>query len=213
MIVIKADNVLTATREAYDTLLKGSPNSSDPSIFKEDSAAIEISPSDISLSGFSIKNNKFVYENDYSQYLPRVAKELVREEEIDYSRIFLASKSVDAVVDYIKQIPDSRRNVISVWSPTYLDPAIVGVCITQLYFRLRDGALELHSHGRANDAYRLLLLDMQLAMCIQKDVAKRVGVDAGMYIHFSDSLHLYKKYQEDIEWQHELMATNPIWQV
>jgi thymidylate synthase len=87
------------------------------------------------------------------------------------------------------------------------------VCNTQKYFRLRDGKLELHSHSRANDAYRLLLLDMQLASCIHHEAAKRLDVEMGTYIHFSDSLHFYNQYAKDIEWQRSFMDTATIWQV
>ena len=127
MIIVKTDNILTAIKQAYIDLLQGSANSSDPSILKEDSAVIEIEAEQVPLKGFSIQGDRFIYDNDYRVYMPRIGEELIAEEEIHYSQLFLADKSVESIVNCIKRIPDSRRNVISTWSPRYLDPAIISV--------------------------------------------------------------------------------------
>jgi thymidylate synthase len=118
---------------------------------------------------------------------------------------------VEALVEHFRLYPDSRRQVATIWSPKYLDPKVVGVCITQLYCRLRNNALDLHSHARANDAYRLLLLDMQLAIGVQREIARQLGVSAGRYAHYVDSLHFYKRYKIEIEKQRKYMQNSPVW--
>lgn len=211
MIIIEKESVVVAAREALLAIMETRPNISDSSILRERSAVIRIKPGGINPVGFYINANTFVYKGDYATYIPEIDTSLVAEEERDYTKLFLANGAIDSLILALRKNNDSRRAVVSSWDSQYLDPKVVGVCITQLYARLRDGKLELHSHARANDAYRLLLLDMQLALCIQQELAERVGVPVGEYIHFIDSLHVYKKYAPQIERQLQYMRENSLW--
>jgi len=213
MITVQASNHLTAAKQAfYDLYEKGAENTSDRSIWREDTAAIEISaPLMGETDGFSIKDSRFRYLGNYAAYFPTVDPALITAEEEDYSELFLQSGGLKTLVEHFRLYPDSRRQLFSSWLPMHMDPKVVGVCITQLYCRLRNNTLELHSHARANDAYRLLLLDMQLAMSVQREIASQLNVPLGRYTHFVDSLHFYKQYESDIERQRAYMQTSPHW--
>jgi len=211
MISITTDTVTEAAKEGFFNLLSCPQNTSDPTILRESVAAIEVTNPSLEQQGFIIQNNSFVYQKNYQDYIPSIDTELVSEEERDYTRLFISSGHIDSIIHHLIKFPASRRNLISSWAPIYLDPTVVGVCITHLYFRLYNGKLEVHSHARANDAYRLLLLDMQLATSIQAEVAKAIDKPVGKYIHFSDSLHFYKQYENVIEQQKAYMTTSEIW--
>jgi hypothetical protein len=211
VIVVEQGTVVEAAREALFAVLETSPNTSDESILREASAVIRVTPGGYKPAGFRIQDNVFQYEGNYLDYVPEVDNTLVDEEERDYTKLFLASGAVSAITQALLKDGDSRRCVASSWDEKYLDPQVVGVCITQLYARLRSGRLELHSHARANDAYRLLLLDMQLGLCIQEAMAQAIGVPVGEYIHFVDSLHVYKRYEAQIERQRQYMRSCPLW--
>ena len=213
MIIVQANNLLTATKQAFfDLYTNGSQNMSDKGIWFEDAAVIEIEDPDAdNIKGFMIEQNKFQYLGDYKMYFPEVNLALISAEEEDYTKIFLQSGEIETLVDHFRLYPDSRRQLISSWLPKYMDPKVIGVCITQLYCRLRNNSLVLHSHSRATDAYRLLLLDMQLATTIQREIARQLGVPVGRYIHYIDSLHFYRKYKANIENQLRYMETSPSW--
>jgi hypothetical protein len=211
MIVIEQNNVVAAAREALFAVLETSPNTSDESILYEATAAIRIIPGGSKPAGFRIQDNIFQYVGNYLDYVPEVDGMLVDDEERDYTKLFLASGAVPAITQALLNDGNSRRCVASSWDDKYLDPQVVGVCITQLYARMRNGKLEFHSHARANDAYRLLLLDMQLALCIQEAIAQAIGVPVGEYVHFADSLHVYKKYEAKIKRQRQYMQGCSLW--
>lgn len=213
MIIAHTSSPVAAAKQVFlDLYTKGTPNTSDESIWREDAAVIEIEASATDdLKGFVIKDERFQYLGDYKLYFPEVDSSLIKAEEEDYTKLFLQSGGLETLVSHFRLYPDSRRQLISSWSPKYMDPKVIGVCITQLYCRLRNNSLELHSHARANDAYRLLLLDMQLAISVQKEIARQLGVPVGRYIHYVDSLHLYKRYKTNIENQLVYMYSAPAW--
>lgn len=216
MIIIKTQyNPVVAARKTFLSLYhEGVENSSDKSIWLEDAAVIEVEApgKDGAPKGFIIEQGQFRYRGDYKLYFPTIDLALVATEEKDYTKLFLQSGSLETLVNHFRLYPDSRRQLVSSWSPKYMDPKVVGVCITQLYCRLRNGTLELHSHARANDAYRLLLLDMQLAMSIQKEIAHQLKMPMGRYVHYVDSLHFYKDYKPEIENQLTYMQESVVWQ-
>jgi len=212
MIVVEQSSVVTAVKEAFFAVLAAEPNTSDPSILHEDAAVIRVTPTADIPPGFIIRDNTFHYQGTYSDYFPEVDADLVGEEERDYTKLFLSNNAVRDMTQAIIKDTDSRRCLATSWDKRYLNPQVVGVCITQLYARMHNGKLELHSHARANDAYRLLLLDMQLALCIQRAIATAAEVPTGDYIHFVDSLHMYSKYESPIHTQSRYMQQHQLWQ-
>ncbi|HSW65653.1 MAG TPA: thymidylate synthase [Bacillota bacterium] len=211
MIYISARSITQAAKKGLLATLGCAANASDPAISHETAATIVVTKPDSEPPGFVIQNNTFAYQNNYAAYLPEVDSSLVNDEEIDYTKLFISPGHLDTIIACLKKYPDSRRNVINSWSPRCLDPKEVGVCITQLYFRLNNGRLDLHSHARANDAYRLLLLDMQLATSIQHAVARATHAPVGEYVHFVDSLHCYKQYENEIQRQLDYMHAAAVW--
>ena len=213
MIIVQSDNLIEAAKRTFLKLYDGEPNRSDPSIFREDVAVIQVSEPDKQEPAFELRENKLYYIGDYLKYYPDMDKDLPRIEQEHFTEILLEPGHIDAITDHLKQHPDSRRGLVSTWAPKYLlHPKQSGVCITQLYFRMKDGRLEVHSHSRANDAYRLLLLDMQLSTWAQQEIAGRLGVDIGEYIHFVDSLQLYSKNSDAIKRQRTYVLSAPAWQ-
>jgi hypothetical protein len=191
---------------------EGTPNTSDESIWLEDAAVIEIeAPDRDNARGFIIEQGHFRYVGNYKLYYPEVDEALIAADANDYTKLFLESGDIQTLVEHFRLHPDSRRQLATTWSPKYLDPNVVGVCITQIYCRLRNGTLELHSHVRANDAYRLLLLDMQLAISVQREIAHQLTVPMGRYIHYVDSLHFYKHYATEIKNQRKYMQDSVVW--
>ena len=210
MIIIKTNHLLQAAKLAFLALYQGEKNVSDPSIFREDAAVIEVSsPTD---TPFGLRDGRLSYSGDYLRYFPYLEGSTVTAEEEYFTTAFIEAGHLDAITSYLQSRPDGRRALVSIWSPKFLEASTKpSACITQLYFRVFNGRLEVHSHSRANDAYRLLLLDMQFCCWVQADVARQLRLSVGRYIHFVDSLQLYSKHQEAIRKQHDFINSSVEW--
>lgn len=98
------------------------------------------------------------------------------------------------VVKELRRDQDSRRAVIALWIPS-LDAGYRGKdmpCNTTLYFKIREGALNLTICNRSNDmiwgAYGANAVQFSI---VQEYVASMVGVRVGYMYQFSDSFHIY----------------------
>lgn len=90
--------------------------------------------------------------------------------------------------------PDTRRAVISMWSPA----ADLGAnrrdipCNTHIYFKIRNGKLNMTVCCRSNDiiwgCYGANAVHFSI---LQEYMARKIGVKMGLYYHISDSWHYY----------------------
>jgi hypothetical protein len=102
---------------------------------------------------------------------------------------------IAAVVAELAARPESRRGVIAMWDPGYdlkhLDSKDIP-CNTTIYFKLRDGALDMTVCNRSNDmlwgAYGANAVHMSF---LQEYVANKLKAQVGVYTQFSDSFHVY----------------------
>jgi Thymidylate synthase len=214
MIIVSEDSILQATKVAYLTLYNGSANESDPTILREDAATISIANPAADEQPFALQDGAIRYTGCYPRYFPFMDVEFVPREETYFSNAFLVTKELDGIIKLLQTNPASRRALISTWGPDHRAAAKGGAaCVTQLYFRMRSNSLHLHSHSRANDAYRLLLLDMQFVTWVQQEIARKLEVKVGPMVHFVDSLHLYVKHSAEVEKQKEFMMNSPEWRL
>lgn len=56
---------------------------------------------------------------------------------------------------------------------------------------------------RADDAYKILLMDIHIGTSLHVYVAKKLGLELGSYNHIVDSLHFYKEHEKYIEELHD----------
>jgi thymidylate synthase len=105
---------------------------------------------------------------------------------------------LDLVIRRLREDPESRRAVVTVWDP--LRDSIEGVknypCTTQLQFLVRRGKLDCHVTMRANDAWHGLAYDAFVFSQLQATVANMLGVPVGLYVHQAASLHVYEEHWE-----------------
>lgn len=213
MLYITSSNYLKAAKEAFLNVLESNREASDPDIDKEDAAVIEITNVESIDMAAGYDGKKMYYNFDLIKYYP--SNPIIIEEEMaHWNTELIKGKKIRKLIDHLKKNPNSRRAILDLWDNKYAKylnkPA---VCVSQLYFRIIDGKLDMHSHARANDAYKLLLMDMQVMMTIQTIVADELDIKAGNFIHFIDSLQLYKKDRSNIMSQKEFIVNSEIWRV
>ncbi len=106
---------------------------------------------------------------------------------------------IAAAVEKLKAVPYTRRAQAvtwQVWNDTNIaDPA----CLQRLWFRISGGKLHMNVHMRSNDAFKAAFMNMYGFTELQADVAARVGVEPGEYMHIADSFHIYGSYFEDFK--------------
>jgi thymidylate synthase len=102
---------------------------------------------------------------------------------------------LDSVVRILQKEPTSRQAVIQMWD-VQADLEIPGLkdrpCNTQIYLRIRNGALDLCTTVRSNDivwgAYGANAVHFTI---LQEYLAARIGVFIGTFTQFSWNWHMY----------------------
>lgn len=108
--------------------------------------------------------------------------------------------------------PDSRRAVMTIFSPFDLDTAVHRgskdvPCTLSLQFFIRDNCLHLHVHMRSNDAiwgltndlFSFTLFHECMLLDLQRSDPKFRDLRLGSYYHTAGSLHLYERHFEMAE--------------
>jgi len=106
---------------------------------------------------------------------------------------------IAAAVEKLKAVPHTRRAQAVTWQVwndmTISDPA----CLQRLWFRISDDRLHMNVHFRSNDAYKAAFMNMYAFAELQQEMADRIGVGPGEYIHIADSFHIYGSYFAEFE--------------
>ncbi|MFF4456798.1 thymidylate synthase [Streptomyces goshikiensis] len=107
----------------------------------------------------------------------------------------------DRVLELLRTEPDSKRALISVFSPDELaDPGNVDVaCVAGLHLLARDGQLHMVCTMRANDLDCGLLSDVFSFTVIQEYAAVQLGLELGTYTHMIGSAHVNDRNTERVE--------------
>jgi len=206
MITISTENLLSTVKQA---LLNCNKSSFDPELLSESPAILnvywKIQEKDI---WFSIKNKSFYYNYNFSDYFPFINPQIITHEILHRNSVFLESWKIQNLISHLQKYPFSRRAIINIWNNKYYELDKPWVCITHLYFRISEWGLAMHTHARANNAYKMLFLDLQAMMCIQYYIASALQIKIWDYYHYIDSLQLYKEESEDIQKQVDYINTS-----
>ncbi|HET7550626.1 MAG TPA: thymidylate synthase [Gemmatimonadaceae bacterium] len=99
---------------------------------------------------------------------------------------------LERVVTLLKRKETTRRAVLQLFDADDLRTGQHDVpCTCTIQFLNREQRLELVTYMRSNDAYKGLPHDVFCFTLLQEWVARRLGVDVGVYKHTVGSLHLY----------------------
>jgi hypothetical protein len=101
---------------------------------------------------------------------------------------------VGAVIGVLKENPDSRRAVLTMWDP-YEDLSTVWKdipCNTHIYFRRVNGKLDMTVCNRSNDFFWGMLGANVVHMTYMHElIALSTGIPIGVYRVFSNNVHIY----------------------
>lgn len=103
-----------------------------------------------------------------------------------------------ALIWLLKNKPDSRQAIMSMWEPNDLFCAIRGgnfdiPCTLSLNFLIRDGKLNLTATMRSNDVWLGTPYDVFCFTALQRLIAEVLEIPTGWYQHNVMSMHLYAR--------------------
>lgn len=114
---------------------------------------------------------------------------------------------LDRIVEKIKQDPDTRQAVVTIWDPMrdhFPNPPSKDVpCTIMQQFLLRKDQLIMHTTMRSNDVHWGVAYDIFAFTQLQLAVASALGVAPGVYHHHAVSLHAYERDFDVLDAMHD----------
>ena len=111
------------------------------------------------------------------------------------------------VVERLRQDPDSRQAIVSIWDPLYdMQDSRDVPCTLNFNFRIRNGRLNMSTAMRSNDVWLGAAYDVFMFTQLQCTIAHALGIDVGTYTHHAYSFHIYERNLEAVEKLHAFDA-------
>ena len=100
------------------------------------------------------------------------------------------------VIDRLKNDPDSRQAVVTIWDPKLdlLANKRDYPCTILHQFRIRDNKLNMSVYMRSNDVWLGAAYDFFQFTRVQIAMASVLGIKPGKYTHHVGSLHIYEQH-------------------
>jgi thymidylate synthase len=102
----------------------------------------------------------------------------------------------DVIIDRLKNDPDSRQAVVTIWNPEYdlQEKKRDYPCTILHQFRVRDNKLNMTVFMRSNDVWLGAAYDFFQFTRVQIAMASVLGIEPGKYVHHVGSMHIYEQH-------------------
>ena len=108
---------------------------------------------------------------------------------------------ISAVVDSLKNNPDSRRHIVSAWNPALVDEMALPPCHCLFQFYVADGKLSCQLYQRSADIFLGVPFNIASYALLTQMMAQVCGYEAGEFIHTFGDAHLYLNHLEQADLQ------------
>jgi thymidylate synthase len=115
-------------------------------------------------------------------------------------------RSVDqitALVNQIKQSPDSRRHIVSAWNVADVESMALPPCHCLFQFYVAEGRLSCQLYQRSADVFLGVPFNIASYALLTMMMAQATGLEAGEFIHTFGDAHLYLNHLEQTNLQLE----------
>lgn len=116
------------------------------------------------------------------------------------------AEQIPFILEELRRNPYSRRAVIDTRDWQYDSKSTSPACLQHIQFFIRDNGLDMCVLFRSNDAVKATFMNAFALICLQKKLAKELGILVGTYTHRANSFHAYeqdwellRRYVKDIE--------------
>ena len=108
---------------------------------------------------------------------------------------------IAAVVDQLKNNPNSRRMIVSAWNVAEVDSMALPPCHTMFQFYVADGRLSLQLYQRSADTFLGVPFNIASYALLLQMIAQVTGLRAGDFIHTTGDTHLYLNHLDQARLQ------------
>ena len=113
-------------------------------------------------------------------------------------------EAIDQLKDLIEQIktnPDSRRLILSSWSPEFTPQMALPPCHTLFQFYVHDGKLSCQLYQRSGDIFLGIPFNIASYALLTHLIAHECGLEVGEFVHTIGDAHIYNNHIEQIKMQ------------
>ena len=106
-----------------------------------------------------------------------------------------------AVLDSIRNNPNSRRHIVSAWNPALVDEMALPPCHCLFQFYVADGKLSCQLYQRSADIFLGVPFNIASYALLTMMVAQVTGLKPGDFVHTLGDAHLYLNHIEQARLQ------------
>lgn len=108
---------------------------------------------------------------------------------------------LSALVDSLKNNPDSRRHIISAWNVAEVDKMALPPCHTLFQFYVADGKLSCQLYQRSADLFLGVPFNIASYALLTMMLAHVCGYEPGDFVHTFGDAHIYTNHFEQVDLQ------------
>lgn len=106
---------------------------------------------------------------------------------------------VAEVIESLRQNPDSRRHVISLWNPADMRRTTLPCCHgTVIQFNVRGAYLDCQMMQRSADCFLGVPYNIASYSLLTHMIAQVVGLEPGHFVHTLGDLHIYSNHMDQV---------------
>ncbi|MFH1160603.1 MAG: thymidylate synthase [bacterium] len=108
---------------------------------------------------------------------------------------------ISRVVESIKNIPDSRRHIVSAWNVGEIDQMALPPCHLMFQFYVADGKLSCQMYQRSCDIFLGVPFNIASYALLTMMMAQVTGLTPGDFVHTLGDAHIYLNHIEQVKLQ------------
>lgn len=108
---------------------------------------------------------------------------------------------IKAVIEQIKNTPDSRRMIVTGWNPHEANQVALPPCHTLFQFYVQDGKLSCQLYQRSSDYFLGLPFNISSYSLLTALVAKVCGLGVGDFVWTGGDCHIYSNHIDQVRTQ------------
>lgn len=106
-----------------------------------------------------------------------------------------------AVIDSLKNNPDSRRHIVSAWNPAEVDKMALPPCHSLFQFYVANGELSCQLYQRSADVFLGVPFNIASYALLTMMIAQECGYTPGDFVHTLGDAHIYTNHFEQVDLQ------------
>ncbi|MEW5567339.1 thymidylate synthase [Rossellomorea marisflavi] len=114
---------------------------------------------------------------------------------------YLGIDQIKAVIEQIRENPDSRRHIVSAWNVGELDDMALPPCHLLFQFYVANGKLSCQLYQRSGDVFLGIPFNIASYALLTHMIAHVTGLEVGEFIHTIGDAHIYSNHMDQVREQ------------